>query len=161
MALAYIGCGANLGERERQIKDALQRMSAFGIKVEKVSSFMESAPYGPVDQPDFINAVCLVSTDLSPGELLAALKRIERDMDRLPAARWGPRNIDLDILLYDKIILDNGDLTIPHKDLLNRPFALLPLIQLAGEGFVHPVSGLSLKEHLAALETREKYHSTP
>ena len=155
MAQVYIGCGANLGQRERQIKDALKRMDESGIKVEKVSPFMECAPHGPVAQPDFINAVCLASTGLSPWELLAALKRIEKDMGRLPSAHWGPRNIDLDILLYDKIILNNDLLTIPHKDLINRPFALLPLIQLAGEDFTHPVSGFSLKQHLAALKRRE------
>jgi 2-amino-4-hydroxy-6-hydroxymethyldihydropteridine diphosphokinase len=152
MALAYIGCGANLGERERQIQDALQRMGAFGIEVKKVAPFMESAPLGPAGQPDFINSACLVATGLAPRDLLLALKRIEKDMGRVPSGRWGPRNIDLDILLYDKIILNDDDLTVPHKELTNRPFALLPLIWLAGEDFVHPVSGLSLGRHLAALE---------
>ncbi|MDR3349890.1 MAG: 2-amino-4-hydroxy-6-hydroxymethyldihydropteridine diphosphokinase [Acidaminococcales bacterium] len=156
MAVAYIGCGSNLGEREGQIRDALKRMGAWGIKVEKVSSFVESAPYGPIVQPDFVNAACLALTDLSPRELLAALKSIEREMGRLPAARWGPRNIDLDILLYDKITLNDDDLVIPHKDLPNRRFALLPLIQLAGDDFIHPVSGLSLRRLLAALETKGK-----
>jgi 2-amino-4-hydroxy-6-hydroxymethyldihydropteridine diphosphokinase len=155
MAQVYIGCGANLGEREGQIKEALQRMGGLGIKVEKVSSFLESAPYGSVAQPDFVNAVCLAATALSPRELLLALKGIEQSMGRVPSGRWGPRKIDLDILFYDKIILNDDDLAIPHKDLANRSFVLLPLIQLAGENFVHPASGLSLGQHLAALQKRE------
>jgi 2-amino-4-hydroxy-6-hydroxymethyldihydropteridine diphosphokinase len=131
-------------------------MKAAGLAIEKVSSFIESQPYGLLEQPPFINAAAYAATKLSPGELLRLLQNIEDSMGRRRLVRWGERNIDLDILLYDKIILHSGDLVIPHPDMLNRWFVLAPLAEVAGGDFIHPVSGRPLSAHLVELRRMER-----
>lgn len=126
----FIGLGSNLGDRIANIRAALQLMEQAGIRVLKTSSLYETEPAGP-PQPDYLNAVCLVETPLSPENLLVALKKIEKEAGRVPRQRWGPREIDLDVLLYGDLIIETPDLSIPHKEILNRPFVLIPLLEIA------------------------------
>ncbi|MBI4945666.1 MAG: 2-amino-4-hydroxy-6-hydroxymethyldihydropteridine diphosphokinase, partial [Bacteroidetes bacterium] len=105
MAIAYIGIGSNLGNREENCKKAISLLEQNGIKVTKRSSFYETEPWGVKDQPKFINMAVEVETHLKPEELLKTIKKIEKDLGRGESMRWGPRVIDLDILLYNNLIL--------------------------------------------------------
>jgi len=145
VAQAYLGLGANAGPRLLNLRLALRRLQAGG-RVEAVSSLYESEPLGgPAGQPPFLNAACLLSTALSPRELLAFLKEVERELGRWEGPRWGPRPIDLDILLYDQAVVREPDLEIPHPRLLERPFALLPLAEI-GPRVRHPLSGKTMAQ---------------
>ena len=145
---AYIGLGSNLGDREENLRAALREIDARGVgRVLNVSSFIETAPWGVTDQPSFLNAAALVETTLAPEELLTALKAIERDLGRAPSRRWGERSIDLDILLYDELVMQSDDLMIPHAHLHERAFALAPLVELDPE-LVHCEKNVSVRELL-------------
>lgn len=146
MAKVYIGLGSNLGDKEQNIKCALEKMKDAGLTILKVSSFVATKPYGVLQQPDFLNAVCLIQTQFTPQQLLELLKDLEKQIGRQESERWGPRIIDLDILLYDDTIIKEDYLCIPHADMLNRRFVLEPLAQIA-PNLLHPVTGKSMKEH--------------
>jgi 2-amino-4-hydroxy-6-hydroxymethyldihydropteridine diphosphokinase len=134
LALAYLGLGSNLGDRRRNLEQAVERLTDTPrIRVLRVSSFRETEPFGVQDQPLFLNGVAEIETDLQPPALLAAVKQIERDMGRVATYRWGPRLIDIDILLYDRIRWESAELTIPHPGLLERSFVTEPLGELAPE----------------------------
>jgi GTP cyclohydrolase-4 len=148
---AYLGLGSNLGDRQNNLIQALQQLKS-QAKVEKVSSFYETEPVGFLDQPFFINAVCLISTDLDPRQLFSFIKRIERRMGRQPAFRNAPRPIDIDILFYDDLILDSPELTIPHPALHQRAFVLVPLSEIA-PNLVHPVLKKTVVELLKMVDT--------
>ncbi|MBQ3366751.1 MAG: 2-amino-4-hydroxy-6-hydroxymethyldihydropteridine diphosphokinase [Acidaminococcaceae bacterium] len=134
----YIALGSNLGDKENNMKEALQRLTKKGVTICKVSDFLVTSPYGVTDQPDFLNAVAEIKTDNSPTELLRVLLQVEQEMGRKRIRRWGERNIDLDLLLYDQRIIDLPDLQVPHPDMQNRDFVLRPLVQIAPDA-VHPV----------------------
>ena len=131
MTIAYIGLGANLGDREENLRAALERLRGLGPL--RVSSFRETEPVGVIDQPPFLNAAAELKTDLAPRELLARLLEIERDLgrERAEETRWGPRPIDLDLLVYGDETIDEVGLTVPHPRLAERRFALEPLHELA------------------------------
>jgi 2-amino-4-hydroxy-6-hydroxymethyldihydropteridine diphosphokinase len=131
--VAYIGLGSNLGEREENLRAALARLGELGPL--RASSFRETDPVGVTDQPRFLNAAAELETDLSPRDLLVKLLEIERELgrDRAAETRWGPRTIDLDLLLYGDEVLDEPGLTVPHPRLAERRFALEPLQELAPE----------------------------
>jgi len=132
VSTAYIGLGSNLKNPQEQIQSALQNLNLHpGIQVDKTSGLWCSKPLGPQDQPDFINAVTRVNTSLCPDQLLVALKSIEQRQNRIKDRHWGPRTIDLDILLFDDISFSSKTLTIPHIEMTLRNFVLLPLQQLA------------------------------
>ena len=132
MAQAYVGLGANLGDREGTMRSALELLDDVdGIEVVAVSRFRETEPWGVEDQPRFLNAAARVETTLSPRELLAALLAVERALGRTrQGPRFGPRTIDLDLLLYGDEVVDEPGLTVPHPRLHERAFALEPLLEL-------------------------------
>ncbi|GAB2718868.1 2-amino-4-hydroxy-6-hydroxymethyldihydropteridine diphosphokinase [Paenibacillus thermoaerophilus] len=128
-ALAYIALGSNLGDRARNLAEAVKRMDSHpGIRLAAMSDIYETEPVGPVRQDDFLNAVAAVRTNLEPEPLLDALLAIEAEMGRVREIRWGPRTIDLDVLLYENIICNTPRLTIPHPHMGDRAFVLIPLV---------------------------------
>ena len=153
MAIAYIGIGGNLGDREKNVQDSLSLLAKEGIEVVQVASLMETSPYGGVKQPNFINTVCQIKTALLPLELLKTLQGIESKIGRTLTVRWGPRLIDLDILLYDDLIVEEESLQIPHQDMLNRDFVLKPLVEIAPE-VIHPVTGRTIREEWELLQNK-------
>jgi len=133
-ATAYIGLGSNLNDPAQQLDEALTNLAALpDTSVTAVSRIYLSKPLGPQDQPDYLNAVAKISTRLGPTQLLKALQHIELRQGRKREVRWGARTIDLDILLYDGLQLDTPDLVLPHRELCNRNFVLLPLNDIAPE----------------------------
>jgi len=149
--LAYVGLGGNLGEPRRQVQAALERLAAAEeVEVLKVSSFYLNPPLGPPDQPWYVNAVAQVRTRLTPEELLRLLQRVEQDLGRRRQERWGPRIIDLDLLLYDGDILSEPGLSVPHPEMHRRPFVLAPLAEIAPQAW-HPVLDKTASELLREL----------
>ena len=149
----FIALGSNLGDKESNMKEALQRLAQRGVTVCKVSDFMMTRPYGVTDQPDFLNAVAEVKTDNSPTELLRVLLQIEQEMGRKRIRHWGERNIDLDLLLYDGQIINLPDLKVPHPDMQNRDFVLCPLVQIAPDT-VHPILRKTIKQLWKEVQNR-------
>lgn len=153
---AYLGLGTNLGERLETLEEALRELDAHDeIAVELVSSVYETDPVGlpgDDDQPPYLNAVVRVTTTLEPHELLRALHRIEAShgRDRSRERRWGPRPLDLDLLLYGDLEVDEAGLTVPHPRLHERAFVLVPLVEVAPPGATLP-DGTRLAARLAAL----------
>jgi 2-amino-4-hydroxy-6-hydroxymethyldihydropteridine diphosphokinase len=149
-ATVYLGLGTNLGDRLANLRLALARLRTLA-RLEDVSSLYETQPQGVSDQPLFLNAVCRVTTGLEPQSLLRFLKNLEREIGRRPGGeRWGPRPIDLDILLYDDRVVDTPELTVPHPRLAERAFVLIPLCELAPE-LRHPLLGKTMKDLLASV----------
>lgn len=129
---AYLGLGANLGDRTGSIHLAVKELDALPTtEVMRVSSLYETAPVGVANQPDFLNAVAEVQTCLGPEDLLAAILHLEKKMGRTRTERWGPRVIDIDVLLYGDQKIDVPGLTVPHPRLRERAFALVPLAEIA------------------------------
>lgn len=128
---AYLGLGANIGEPLTQLQQAIESIHyTHGICVNRISSVYETAPIGFEDQPSFYNVVIEVQTTLSPFQLLSALSQIEKKMHRVRKVRWGPRTIDIDILLYDQRTIQHDDLQIPHPRMTERAFVMVPLAEL-------------------------------
>jgi 2-amino-4-hydroxy-6-hydroxymethyldihydropteridine diphosphokinase len=139
MALAYLGLGANLGDRLANLREAVRIIDEHtSCEVRARSYIYETDPVGPVEQPDFLNAVIAVETELRPEELLKFAKNIEDRLGRERTIRWGPRVIDVDILLYDDLRMEADGLRIPHPDLALRAFVLAPLADIAPEIEIAP-----------------------
>jgi 2-amino-4-hydroxy-6-hydroxymethyldihydropteridine diphosphokinase len=145
MSVVYISIGSNLGDRESNFRTALERFKQKGMIIRSESSRYETEPWGVKDQPRFLNMAVEITTELSPEELLRTLKDIETEMGRNKTFKWGPRIIDLDILLFDDIILDGEDLRIPHPFMHERDFVLKPLAEIAPD-VKHPVLQKRIKE---------------
>lgn len=148
---AFVGLGSNLGDRFSHMKSAVAMMKSRELEVISVSSVYETDPVGP-PQPDFLNAACEIETGLSARDLLSCLKEIEQSLGRTKGDRWGPREIDLDLLLYGDQTIAEDDLTVPHPELTHRAFMMVPLLELdpdlelpSGE----PLSTYCEKEHPA------------
>ena len=134
-AVAYIGLGSNLGDREALLRAALARLGATpGVRVAAVSALRDTAPQGgPPGQPRFLNGVAKLETTLAPRALLEVLLGVEAALGRVRAERWGPRKVDLDLLTYDDVRLDEPGLVLPHPRILERAFVTEPLAELAPE----------------------------
>jgi 2-amino-4-hydroxy-6-hydroxymethyldihydropteridine diphosphokinase len=145
MAVVHIGIGSNLGNRQENCLEAIRLLGEHGIKVIKRSSMIETEPWGVKDQPRFINMAVEVETELTPEELLKLLKVIEKDMGREATVHWGPRNIDLDILFFNDLVIDTEELKIPHPYLQERQFVLEPLAEISPEK-VHPVFRKTIRD---------------
>ena len=145
MSIAYIALGSNLGDKEKNLRRAIMLLLQQGVEVERVSSFYSTEPYGVTDQPQFLNAVCRVRTSLAPLAILDVLLATELAMGRVRLRHWGERNIDLDLLLYEDVVMDMPKLRLPHPDMQNRDFVLLPLAEIAPE-LVHPTLHKTIQE---------------
>jgi len=160
MSIAYIGLGSNVGDKADNIKKALEILDQFdGLKIVKVSSFYETEPVGYEDQDWFVNAVAKIETTLTAEQLLSIFKRAEKQIGRKDRVRWGPREIDLDLLFYDQIIVNTNDLIIPHPGLHERAFVLAPLAEIAPD-FVHPIIKKTIAELLAGLRSQKVVKQT-
>ena len=146
MSTVYIGLGSNLGDRLGFLRRAHQALS-HKINMRAVSPVYETQPVGLLDQPLFLNAVCVGDTSLSPQEILSVCLDIEQQLGRTRTLRNGPRTIDLDILFYDQIMSDNHALTLPHPRIHERAFVLAPLSDIAPD-FIHPILGVSIQDLL-------------
>ena len=151
---AYVALGSNLGDKEANLRKALELLEERGVEVVKTSSFICTEPYGVTDQPQFLNGVCEVRTSLVPLALLHALLEIEQEMGRVRLRHWGERNIDLDLLLYEDVVMDTPELKLPHPDMQNRDFVLLPLDEIAPE-IIHPTLQKTIHELVICLSARE------
>jgi len=128
---AYLGLGSNLGDRAENLQRAVGRLGAEpGVRVVASSSVWETDPVGGPRQPDYLNAVVRAETDLAPRELLTACLFVEAALGRVRAERWGPRIIDIDVLLLDGLVMDDAELTLPHPRMTERAFVVLPLLEL-------------------------------
>ncbi len=157
--VSYIGLGSNIGEREEYLYGAIEALDAYpDIEVKKISSFIETKPYGNEKQDDFLNGAIKVETMLSPVELLEVCQKIENESGRVRTEEWGPRTLDLDILIYDDQIIETEKLVVPHPDMMNRDFVLRPMVEIAS-GFVHPVTGKTMGRMM--VELHEKENSRP
>jgi 2-amino-4-hydroxy-6-hydroxymethyldihydropteridine diphosphokinase len=148
METAYLLLGSNLGDREANLKIALARIGTIASLLSQSAIYITKA-WGKTDQPDFLNQAVGIQTTDSPLELLREILSIELAMGRARQEHWGPRLIDIDILLFGNQVVDQSPkLLIPHIELINRKFALIPLAEIAGH-VVHPKTNLSISEHLA------------
>lgn len=138
-ATAYVGVGSNMGDRLENLRAAVRDLARSpDVRVVRSSSVYETAPVGGPEQGDFLNAVVEISTELEPHALLEALQRIESELGRVRAERFGPRTIDLDLLLYGDEEIDDPDLTVPHPRMRERAFVVVPLTELgAGDALPH------------------------
>jgi len=153
---AYLGLGSNLGDRLNNLKQALRLLESYrGIAVDKVSSIYETEPVGFKEQDWFLNMTACITTSLSPRDLLIAINQIERELKRERIIRWGPRTIDIDILLFDDMVLDTPDLKIPHPEMHKRAFVLVPLKEIAPKA-VHPILNKRIAELLDGLKMNEE-----
>ena len=151
----YLSLGSNLGDREAYLSQALEKLRGQGIVPTQISSFYETEPVDVTDQPDFLNLVCQVTTELDPAQLLNACQQIELDMGRVRERDKGPRTLDVDIVLYDQQIVNEPRLSIPHPHWSERNFVLIPLMEIAPD-LRDPVTGQTLEELLARSPDRAR-----
>ncbi len=146
----YLLLGSNLGDRQKNIDNAINELKACGIIISRKSSLYNTAPWGYTEQPEFLNQALECFTSLEPVELLEEIKKIEKKMGRIDIVRYGPRIIDIDIIFYDDLILKTDKLIIPHPLMHKRLFVLKPLNEIAPD-FIHPELKLSVKNLLEKL----------
>lgn len=149
---AWLSIGSNMGDREAFLRRAVRELGELdGCRVGRVSEFLTTKPYGRTDQEDFLNACLELDTLLMPEELLEEIHEIEKRAGRERVLHWGPRTLDIDILFYDREVMETRDLVIPHADLQNRYFVLKPLSEIA-PNLRHPVTGKTAVQMLGELE---------
>lgn len=149
---AFISIGSNIGDRSQQLQDAMLALDArHHVNVVSTSSIYETAPVGYTDQADFLNVVIQVQTKLSAHELLAACQQIEGQQGRVRDIRWGPRTVDLDILLFNNESIETKDLIVPHPRMHERAFVLIPLLEIA-PAVTNPVTGQAYSQEAAATD---------
>lgn len=162
---AYLSIGSNMGDKEKYLRGGIEYIKQDErVRVIAVSDLITTKPYGVTDQDDFLNGAVKLETLLSPKELLELLWEAEKSAKRERKEHWGPRTLDMDILLYDDLVIDEPDLTIPHQDMCNRDFVLRPLSQIAPNAY-HPVYRLTVSQLLCRLnhsdETGAKVVDSP
>lgn len=150
----FLGLGSNIGNREENINSAIKKLSK-EIKIINISKFIETEPYGYTNQPKFINCAIEGETNLTPYELLDFCLNIEKEMGRIREIRWGPRNIDIDILFYGNLIINSNILTIPHPEIEKRLFVLEPLNEIAPD-FIHPILKKTIRNLYNELLSKER-----
>lgn len=156
MRKVYVGLGSNLGNREKYLVSAINRIdSCREICVVNKSSFYETKPVGGSPQPDYVNCVIELDTEIEPQSLLEEFKGIELELGRKPGIRWGPRVIDIDILLYGNKVINDSNLKIPHESMHKRIFVLEPLCEISPD-FKHPVLRKTIFELLKELKISKK-----
>jgi 2-amino-4-hydroxy-6-hydroxymethyldihydropteridine diphosphokinase len=146
----YLALGTNLGDRIKNLSDARQALKGC-VDILRESSIYQTPPWGVTDQPAFLNQVLKASAGISPRELLTAVKKIEATMGRVPTVRYGPRLIDIDILLFDTITMETLELTIPHPRMFERAFVLVPLCEIAPD-LRSPLTGQAVVDLLAGMD---------
>jgi 2-amino-4-hydroxy-6-hydroxymethyldihydropteridine diphosphokinase len=152
MTKVYAGLGSNFGNKRENILSAIDRMDAYEeICVKEKSGFYDTAPVGGPPQPDYVNCVIGLETEIKPQTLLKVFKKIEKELGRKPGVRWGPRVVDLDIILFGDRIVNDHNLKIPHERMHERVFVLEPLSEISPD-IKHPVSGKSISELLETLK---------
>jgi 2-amino-4-hydroxy-6-hydroxymethyldihydropteridine diphosphokinase len=149
--IAYVGVGSNLGDSKNNCRQAIELLNDDYTQVTARSSLYRTEPVGYTDQPRFINAVVKLRTRLSPVRLLARLEAIEHRLGKDIKQRWGPRTIDLDLLLYDNLVMNEGGLQLPHPRMHSRSFVMIPLVELAPR-LMHPLLDRSMQELLERIE---------
>ena len=146
---AYVSLGSNLGDREGWLRAAASSLARLpATRLTRISSLYETRPWGLTDQPDFLNAAACLLTSLEPLQLLRQAQAVEAQLGRLRTVRWGPRTVDIDLLVYDDLRMATPELTLPHPRMLERAFVLVPLAEIAPE---LRVDGRTVREHLARL----------
>lgn len=149
MHKVYLGLGSNMGDKKDYLDQAVSLLKEnYGIDKVEVSSYYATDPVGYLDQDTFLNIVCCLETSLSPEALLEVCQSIEKELNRVRLIHWGPRTIDVDILLYDDMNIETEDLIVPHKEMTNRAFVLLPLMELNQDLMIH---GIKLEEYVKQL----------
>jgi len=151
MTTVFLGLGSNRGDRKKNILNAIKLLKKNGQKVLRASLLRETKPYGYKKQKKFLNAAVKLKTKLLPLELFELCKKIEKEIGRTKSFRWGPREIDIDILFFGKKVIKSKKLTIPHRDLHNRNFVLTPLVEIA-PNFAHPVVKKRVSEIYSVLQ---------
>jgi 2-amino-4-hydroxy-6-hydroxymethyldihydropteridine diphosphokinase len=145
----FIGLGSNVGQCEKFLNKAVAELkNVRDTKVVWASSVYETDPVGKTDQPKFLNAAVEIETQLQPNELYEEVKAIETRLGRTKTERWGPREIDIDILVYDGLVFQDEEVTVPHPEMERRKFVLVPLKEIAPD-LVHPISGMTMEELVA------------
>lgn len=155
----YLGLGSNIGDREQQLQSTVERLDQVtGIHVQHMSSMYETKPVGYVEQPDFLNVCLHIKTTLSPEALLHQCLRIEKELHRVREVRWGPRTIDIDVLLYGDEIIESEQLIVPHPRMTARAFVMIPLNEIAAH-VIEPRSKKTIQSLVQPDETVVKYQN--
>lgn len=140
-----LALGSNLGDRLGNLRKAIRLLKTSGIRITATSDIFETSPYGKPDQPRFLNACAIIETDQDGEELLVLLKDIEKQVGRIEREKWGPREIDIDIIFIDQKVVESETLHVPHPEMHKREFVLKPLAQVAPD-WIHPVLERTVQE---------------
>ncbi len=152
--IVFLGIGSNEGNRTLNFKSAIDLINKItDCKIEKISSIYETLPFGDIKQNNFLNAAIKISTRLNPQELFVELKKIEQKLGRIIRDKWGPREIDLDILLFNDLIFSDEIITLPHKGIIYRDFVMIPLTEIEPD-LIHPVFNRKIADIILDLKTK-------